>query len=66
MLFLSKGHNKVGLSPLHLMAETNAVSKTLCSLVFLECRTIIIIIMVLQPFVGPSPRFQFFDPVHNG
>jgi hypothetical protein len=27
---------------------------------------IIIIIMALQPFVGPSPLFQFLDPIHSG
>jgi hypothetical protein len=26
---------------------------------------IIIIIMVLRPFVGPWPLFQFLDPMHS-
>jgi hypothetical protein len=26
---------------------------------------IIIIIMALQPFIGPWPPFQFLDPIHS-
>jgi hypothetical protein len=35
-LALSKGPNRVGVSPTHLRTETDPVSETLCSIVLLE------------------------------
>jgi hypothetical protein len=45
--------------------ETLRIDK-LTNLYFSPCMPlIIIIIMALQPFVGPWPLFQFLDPLHN-
>jgi hypothetical protein len=35
------------------------------TMVTIESIVIIIIIMALQPFLGPWPLFQFLDPIHS-